>query len=100
CRDSGRTTATDVLRASYPDLMSPQAAMARFWSAKVDSYSSAGVGFGLSGRSFMARFSGLEIEPCIVLEGRILSNAFASRDFFWSDHGPADDAPAGFAATH
>ena len=40
---SGRTTATDVLRASYPDLMSPQAAMARFWSAKVDSYSSAGV---------------------------------------------------------
>ena len=36
----------------------------------------------------MARFSGLEIDPCIVLEGRILSNAFASRDFLWSDHGP------------
>ena len=36
----------------------------------------------------MARFSGLEIEPYIVLEGRILSNAFASRDFLWSDHGP------------
>ena len=62
--------------------------MARFWSAKVDSYSSPPVfGFGLSGRSFMARFSGLEIEPYIVLEGRILSNAFASRDFLWSDHG-------------
>jgi hypothetical protein len=25
-------------------------------------------GFGLSGRSFMARFSGLEIEPYIVLD--------------------------------
>ena len=36
----------------------------------------------------MARFSGLEIEPYIVLEERILSNAFASRDFLWSDHGP------------
>ena len=35
----------------------------------------------------MARFSGLEIEPYIVLEGRILYNAFASPDFLWSDHG-------------
>ena len=43
----------------------------------------------------MARFSGLEIEPCIVLEGRILSNAFASRDLFWSDHLPFKGVHAG-----
>ena len=38
----------------------------------------------------MARFSGLEIEPYIVLEGRILSNAFASRDFLVTERWPDD----------
>jgi hypothetical protein len=62
--------------------------MARFWNAKIDSYSSAGVWVWSFWTIIYGAFSGLEIEPYIVLEGRILSNAFASRDFLWSDHGP------------